>query len=111
MSGIDVDSVAAQAAQAMLRSLAATGKDIASYAQAEAKKLATSAADIALLRASGQINDEEARLQLDIQTHASRAVLEGIEGVSLLGAEEAINAGLSVIGKAIQAATGLALFA
>jgi hypothetical protein len=111
MSGIDVEGVAAQAAQAMLQSLAGTGKDVASYAQAEAKKLATSAAEIAELRATGQIDDEEAKLQLDIQAHASRAVLEAIEGVSLIGAEEAINSALSVIGGAIKAATGLGFLA
>ena len=111
MSGIDIDAVAAQAAQAIVQSLANTAKDVASYAEAEAKKLTTSAAEIAGLRATGQIDDEDARLQLDIQVQASRAVLAGIEGVSLIGAEEAINAGLSVIGKAIQAATGITLFA
>lgn len=110
MSGIDIDAVASQAGQAILQSLAKTGKDVASYARAEAKKLATSAAEIATLRATDQIDDEEARLQLDIQVQASRAVLAGIEGISLLGAEEAINAGLSVIRDAVKAATGLALF-
>jgi cell division septum initiation protein DivIVA len=111
MSGIDVGAVASQAAQAMLQSLATTGKDVASYAQEEAKKLATSAAEIAELRATGEIDDEEARLQFDIQVQASKAVLAGIEGISLIGAEEAINAGLSIIGKAIQAATGLGFLA
>jgi signal transduction protein with GAF and PtsI domain len=111
MSGIDVDAVASQAAQKMLQVLTGTGKEVVGYAEAEAKKLATSAAEIALLRASGQITDEEAKLHLDIQKHASRAVLLGIEGISLLGAEEAINGALSVIGDAIHKATGLALFA
>ncbi len=111
MSGIDVDQVASQAAQKIIQTLAGTAKDVASYAKAEAKKLATSAAEIATLRATGQITEEEAKLHLDIQKHASRAVLMGIEGVSLLGAEQAINGALSVIGDAVRAATGLALFA
>ena len=66
----------------MLQMLAGTGKEVVGYAQAEAKKLATSAAEIAPLRASGQITDEEAKLHLDIQKHASRAVLMAIEGIS-----------------------------
>jgi hypothetical protein len=33
-----------------------------------------------------------------------------IEGVSILGAEQAVNGALSVIGDAIRKATGLALF-
>ena len=110
MSNIDISAVAGQAAQKIVQALAGTGKDVAGYAQAEARKLATSAAEIAALRASGQINDEEARLHLDIQKHASRAVLMAIEGVSILGAEQAINGALSVIGTAIRTATGLDLF-
>ena len=55
--------------------------------------------------------DEEAKLHLDIQKHASRAVLMAIEGVSILGAEQAVNGALSVIGTAIRTATGLSLFA
>ena len=111
MSNIDISAVAGQAAQKIVQTLAGTGKDVAGYAQAEAKKLATSAVEIAKLRASGEITDEEAKLHLDIQKHASRAVLMGIEGISLLGAEEAINGALSVIGDAVHKATGLALFA
>jgi hypothetical protein len=111
MSNIDISAVAGQAAQKIVQTLTGTGKDVAGYAQAEAKKLATSAVEIAKLRASGQITDEEAMLHLDIQKHASRAVLMGIEGISLLGAEEAINGALSVIGDAVHKATGLALFA
>ncbi|HEX5183966.1 MAG TPA: hypothetical protein VFW19_12560 [Allosphingosinicella sp.] len=107
MSGIDIDGVAAQAAQAMLQSLAGTGRDVASYAAQEAKKLATSAAEIAQMRATGEIDDEEARLHLDIQARASRAVLMGIEGVALIGAEQAIDSALDVIGGAIKAAMGL----
>ena len=110
MSAVNVDTVAANAAQKMIQVLAGTGKDVASYAQEEAKKLATSAVEIATLLASGQITDEEAKLHLDIQKHASRAVLMAIEGVSLLGAEQAVNGALGVIGDAIKAATGLALF-
>ena len=110
MSNIDVEAVAGEAAQKMIQVLSGAGKNVAGYAQAEAKKLATSAAEIAALRASGQITDEEARLHLDIQKHASRAVLMAIEGVSILGAEQAVNGALSVIGDAIRKATGLALF-
>jgi len=107
MSSIDIGAVAGEAAQKIVQALAGTGKDVASYAQAEAKKLATSAVEIAELRASGKITDEEAKLHIDIQKHASRAVLMAIEGVSILGAEQAINGALSVIGGAIKAATGL----
>jgi hypothetical protein len=111
MSNINVDAVAGEAAQKIIQVLSGAGKNVAGYAQAEAKKLATSAAEIAALRASGQITDEEARLHLDIQKHASRAVLMAIQGISILAAEEAINAALTIIGTALNKATGLSLFA
>ena len=109
MAAIDVPAVASEAAKKMLEVLVGTGKDLGNYAQAEAMKLATSAAEIAALRLSGQITDEELLLHLDIQKHASRSVLMAIEGISILAAEQAINAALSVIGNAIKTATGIAL--
>jgi signal transduction protein with GAF and PtsI domain len=110
MSGIDIEGVASEAANRMIAILTGAGKEVIGYAEAEARKLATSAAEIAALRASGQIDDEEARLHLDIQKHASRAVLMAIKGVSLLAAEQAINAGLQIILGAVRGATGLNLF-
>jgi hypothetical protein len=110
MSGVDIQGVAAEAAKKMIAILTGAGKDVASYAEAEAKKLATSAVEIAALRAAGTIDDEEMRLHLDIQKHASRAVLMAVKGVGLLAAEQAINAGLQVILGAVRRATGLNLF-
>lgn len=110
MSAIDIDGVAGEAAKRMVGILTGAGKDVASYAQTEAKKLATSAVEIAALRAAGQIDDEEAKLQLDIQKQAAQTVLLAIKGVSLLAAEQAINAGLQVILGAVRTATGLNLF-
>jgi transposase len=109
MSGIDIDAVASEAANEIVKVLTGAGKNIAGYAQSEAKKLVTSAAEIAQLRLSGQIDDEEARLHLEIQKNASRAVLMAIEGISIIAAEQAINAALTVVGNALKTATGLAL--
>jgi hypothetical protein len=106
---IDIGQVATDAGNEILRVLRGTAKDIGGYAKAEAKKLATSAVEIAQLRLTNQIDEEEMRLHLDIQKHASRSVLMAIEGVSIVGAEQAINAALTVIGKAVQGAIGIAL--
>ena len=109
MSGIDVNAVASEAAGKIVEILTGAGRDVAQYAQAEARKLATSAAEIAKLRASGQIDDEEARLHFDIQLHASRAVLMAIAGISIIAAEQAINAAGQIVAGAVKAATGLNL--
>ncbi len=107
--GIDIGAVASDAAAAILGIVGTAAKNVTSYAASEAKKLVTSAAEIAQLRATGQIDDEEMRLHLDIQRHASRSVLMAVKGVSIVAAEQAINAALSVIGTAIKTATGVAL--
>lgn len=107
MSAIDINAVASEAAKKIVQILTGAGKDVASYAAAEGKKLATSAAEIAGLRATGQIDDEEARLHFSIQLHASRAVLMAIAGVSIIAAEQAINAAAEIVVGAIKAATGI----
>ena len=107
MTTIDVAAVGAEAARKMLAVLTGAGKDVIGYARGEANKLAVSASEIATLRLSGRIDDEEAALQLDIQKNASKAVLSAIEGISILAAEQAVNAALGVIGTAIKGATGL----
>lgn len=107
MSGIDVQAVGAEIASKMVEILTGAGKEVISYAEAEAKKFATSAAEITALRLQGVITDEEARLHMSIQKNASRSVLMAIEGISIIAAERAINAALEIVGKAIQTATGL----
>ncbi len=104
MSGIDIGQVAGDAANAMLGVLGAAATDLVDYAKAEATKLATSALEIAQLRVKGIINDEELALHLEIQKHASRAVLMAIKGIGIIAAEQAINAAFAVIRNAVNAA-------
>jgi len=107
MSGIDVNALGSEVAAKFVQILTGAGKDVLSYAQAEARKFATSAVEIAALRAKGTITDEEARLHMKIQANASRAVLMAIQGMSKIAVEQAINAALTIVGKAIQTATGV----
>ena len=109
MSIIDIEAVGSEAGRKMIEVLTGAAKDVASYAKSEAKKLATSAAEIAALRLSGEITDQEAKLHLEIQKNASRAILMAVQGISIIAAEQAINAALKVIGGAIKTATGVAL--
>ena len=109
MSAIDVNAVGSEAAKKIIEILTGAGKDVVSYAQAEAKKLAISAAEIAEMRLSGEITEEEAKLHLHIQKNASSAVLMAIKGISKIAVEQAINAALNVIGTAVKTATGLPL--
>jgi hypothetical protein len=109
MGKFDANAVGSEAAKKMVSILSGAGKDVVSYAQAEAKKLAMSAQEIAIMRASGDITEEELKLHLDIQKNASKAVLLAVAGVSILAAEAAINAALEIVGGALKTATGMAL--
>lgn len=80
-----------------------------SYAQAEAQKLAQTLVMIQTLKLSGEINDEQARLHLDIQKNATRSVLLTLEGLGILAAEAAIHAALNVVKGSVNTALGFSL--
>lgn len=77
---------------------------ITSYAETEFKKIADTIVNIGKMFAAGQINADEAKLHLQIQANASRAVLLTVEGLGLLEAEQAINAALAAVKDAVNAA-------
>jgi hypothetical protein len=67
------------------------------YAEGETRKLAESLAQIAQLRVSQEISEDEARVLLEMQKNTARAVLLAVEGMGLLLAEQAINAALAAV--------------
>jgi hypothetical protein len=109
MAQIDVGVLAGEVAKAMGSTLAAYGSDAASYAKTEGEKIAVSIRQIIELYAGGKIDAEEARLKLDLQKNTTRIVLLSVEGIGIIAAEQAINAGLSVIRGAVNSAIGFAL--
>lgn len=87
------------------------GKDwpeIRDYAEAEAKKLAQTLVQIETLRLKGKPESELSAL-LQMQRNAMRAVLLTIEGLGIMAVEQAINAALDVVKKAVNTAVGLDL--
>jgi signal transduction protein with GAF and PtsI domain len=78
--------------------------EIQQYAETEFKKIAETIATIAKMVAAGQMGEEEAKLHLQIQASASRAVLLCVEGLGLLAAEAAINAALASVKDLVNAA-------
>jgi hypothetical protein len=79
------------------------------YAEAEAKKFAETAKLIVRGTASGDINPQQAKILVHMQGNASAAVLTAIETIGMIAAQDAINAALGVLKKAINTAVGLAL--
>jgi hypothetical protein len=85
--------------------------DVESFAQTEFTKIAQTIVSIGEQVASGQINQQQAVLLLDMQTSASRNVLLTLEGLALLAVEEAINAALNAVKTAVNTALRFTLIA
>lgn len=110
MAAIDVDDLLqkmAAAASGVLKKKWSTAKG---YAQGEFKKIGDSLAFIAVEVAAGRMTQEQARLHIKLQRNASQQVLMMVEGLSILAAEEAINAALDVIRQTVNTALGFVLF-
>lgn len=106
---INVDELGKDIASAFFGALKPYQGDIQTYSDAEAKKFAQSIATIEGLFLAGEISEPEAKLHLDIQRAASRAVLCAVEGIGLLAAEAAINAALQVVRDAVNTSIGFPL--
>lgn len=79
------------------------------YGKAEAEKMARTALMLAEGVAKGQVDEEEARLVLEVQKNASRSILLTIKGLGIVSVENAVNGAMGVLRKSIEKATGIAL--
>jgi hypothetical protein len=104
MPPLDARALSQEMLAAALPVLKTHATDAESFASVEFKKLADTAVSIEEMLAVGQINDAQAQLLFDMQKNASRNVLLTVKGLSLLAAEEAINAALSVVKTAVNVA-------
>ncbi|MBJ6727203.1 hypothetical protein [Geomesophilobacter sediminis] len=104
-----VGKIGEEMGAAFLATLKKQAPDIESYAKGEGVKMAQCLATITSLFAAGTIQEEEAKLQLDIQKQAARAVLLTVEGLGALAVEAAINAALGVAKDAVNTALGIVL--
>lgn len=106
---LDVGQLVGQMLTAAAGPLKAGGQTVLSYAQTEFPKIAQTIVSIGDQVATGAISQQEASLLLDMQANATRAVLAAAEGMSLIAAEEAINAALSAIKGVVNATLHFAL--
>lgn len=83
--------------------------DIKDYAKTESKKLAETLVMIEKLHLAGSINDEQAKLHLDIQKNSTRIVFLALEGLGLLAVEGALNAALDIVKNAVNTALDFTL--
>lgn len=106
---IDAGKIAQEMAKAFLLALQKDFPGITDYAASEAQKLAQTFVMIENLKVSGKINEDQAKVYLDIQKSATRVVFLTIEGLGLLAVEAALNAALDVIKQTVNTALGFVL--
>lgn len=94
---------------AMQPALSKGWNDVADYARGESVKMAQTLAQIAEMKATHKINEQQAEALLDMQRHASQTVLLAVEGIGLVAAQNAINAALDAVKLIVNKAAGFAL--
>lgn len=105
----DIDALAKEMAAAARGELETRWPAIKDFAENEFRKLGQTITFIGEKTAAGELSPEEARLLLEMQKNAARAVLLTLEGMALLTAEAAINAALGAVRSTVNAAVGFAL--
>jgi hypothetical protein len=82
---------------------------IAAFAEGEFKKIAQQLVTIESELHEGQINQEQAKILIEMQKSASRVVLLTAKGLSMLTVEKALNAALDVVRTAVNTAAKVAI--
>jgi len=106
---LDVKVLSIKMLEAFKGKLSEKWPDVKEYAKTESKKLAENFVLIERLKISGEITEEQAKLHVEIQKNATRAVLLTIEGLGLIAVEEAINAAMDVLRDTINTALNFTL--
>ena len=106
---LDAPRLATEMVNAAKAVLSDKWSEIEEYARTELRKLADTLALIERLLAAGRITPEQARLHLEIQKNAGRAVLLTVEGLGVLAAEEALDRALAAVRHAVNTALKFAL--
>lgn len=84
-------------------------KDAKNYAETESRKLAVTLENIANLLAGGKITRVQAKILVEMQANAMRAVFLTIEGIGVIAAQKAINAAADAVRDSVNGAVGFAL--
>lgn len=107
----DVEGTAKEMIGVAAAKLGPKWSEVRALAEPEFKKIAMTIATIEAGRLSGTITAEQARLLLEMQKNASRAVLLAVEVIGLLAAEDIIQGALAIVGGVVNKAVGMTLIA
>jgi hypothetical protein len=83
--------------------------DMQNYVETEMKKIGQNILDIEKMKLEGTTTEDKGKALLDIQLNASKTVLLTAQGMTMIMAEEAINAALSAIKDVVNKALGIVL--
>ena len=103
MAGFDGKEVLKEMLAAAKESIGDSLPETLNYVEEELKKLAKEIAKVETSRIIGEIDKETARLLTDSLINAAKTVKAAGEGIVKVQAEQAINAALAVLVKAIKA--------
>ena len=103
MAGFDGKEVLKEMLAAAKASIGNSLPETLNYVEEELKKLAKEIAKVETRRLIGEIDKETARILTDSLINAAKTVKAAGEGIVKVRAEQAINAALAVLVKAIKA--------
>lgn len=106
---LDVQGIGSAMIDAARASAATRWPKLHLLAETELPKLAQSLADVANQLAEGKIVEAHARQLVHMHQISARQVLQTIEGIALLTAEQAIQAGIRAVAKAVNGAAKVTL--
>ncbi len=109
MANIDITKVATDMLNAAKGVLTAQWATVEPFAKLQFKQLAQNLELIIGLKLSGKITEEQTQLLLSMHQHSQIILLTSLQGISIVTAENAINAALSVAKDAVNTAIGFPL--
>lgn len=108
-SSFDVNELGTAFIDAVRAAVAERGPALQAMAEMELRRLAGALADTGSLLARGEIDPERARKLVNIHQLSVRSVLRSVEGLSLLAAEQAMQAVARVAGAVVNRVVGFKL--
>ena len=108
-SVFDVTELGEALIDAARAAVAGHGPALQAMAEMELRRLAGALSDTGSLLARGEIDPERARTLVNIYQLSVRSVLRSVEGLSLLAAEQAMQAVVRVAGAVVNRVVGFKL--
>lgn len=110
MAAIDIDGLKKIIIGSFVKVFAEKWKDVRIFAESESVKFLSNIAEVAAMKASGDISEEQARALLRLHERSMKMVLCAVEGISLVLVERAVNEMIRAIRDMVNKAIGWDIF-